>query len=105
MIIRKAKRDFVDGIYIPFRTDSSVFSLGRLLAHTKTIEELIVELLFVDDCALLAHTQEALQYILNPFADAAKAFCIAISLKKTDFLHQPPPWRSLQPTPDQHRGH
>ena len=73
-----------------FRTDGSIFNLRRLLAHTKTIEVLIVELLFADDCALLAHTQEALQYIVNRFAEAAKAFGFTISLKKTEVLHQPP---------------
>ena len=91
LMLREAKEDLVDGIFIRFRTDGSIFNLRRLLAHTKTIEVLIVELLFADDCALLAHTQEALQYIVNRFAEAAKAFGFTISLKKTEVLHQPPP--------------
>ena len=91
LMLREAKEDLVDGIFIRFRTDGSIFNLRRLLAHTKTIEVLIVELLFADDCALLAHTQEALQYIVNRFAEAAKAFGFTISLKKTEALHQPPP--------------
>ena len=40
------------------------------------------ELLFADDCALLAHTEEALQHIVNRFSDAAKNFGLNISLKK-----------------------
>ena len=91
LMLREAKEDLVDSIFIRFRTDGSIFNLRRLLAHTKTIEVLIVELLFADDCALLAHTQEALQYIVNHFAEAAKAFGFTISLKKTEVLHQPPP--------------
>ena len=39
---------------------TEVFNLRRLLARTKTIEELITELLFADDCAFLFHTEEAL---------------------------------------------
>ena len=62
---------------------TEVFNLRRLLARTKTIEELITELLFADDCALLAHMEEALQYIVNCFTDAAKNFGLTISLKKT----------------------
>ena len=47
----------------------------------KTIEELITELLFADDCALLAHTDEAFQHIVIRFSDAAKNFGLTISLK------------------------
>ena len=57
----------------------------------KTIEELIIELLFADDCALLAQTEEALQHIVNRFSDAAKNFGLAISQKKTEVLNQSPP--------------
>ena len=53
IILHEAKEDLPDGIYIRFRTD------GSLLARTKTIEELITEVLFADDCALLAHMEEA----------------------------------------------
>ncbi|WP_419617636.1 reverse transcriptase domain-containing protein, partial [Thiolapillus sp.] len=67
IMLREAKEDLPDGIYIRFRTDGSLFNLRRLLACTKTIEELITELLFADDRALLAHTEEALQHIVNRF--------------------------------------
>ena len=90
-MLREAKEDLQDGIYIRFRTDGSLFSLRRLLARTKTIEELITDLLFADDCALLAHTKEALLHIVNRFSDAAKDFGLTISLKKTEVLHHPPP--------------
>ena len=57
-MLREAKDDLPDGIYIRFRTDGSLFILR--FGRTKTIEELITELLFADDCALLALTEEAL---------------------------------------------
>ena len=60
IMLREAKDDLPDGIYSRFRTDGSLFILRRFLARTKTIEELITELLFADDYALLAHTEEAL---------------------------------------------
>ncbi|XP_019618612.1 PREDICTED: peroxisomal bifunctional enzyme-like [Branchiostoma belcheri] len=60
MMLQEAKDDLTENIYIRFRTDGSVFDLRRLLAHTKTLEELILDLLFADDCALLAHTEAAL---------------------------------------------
>ena len=98
-MLREAKEDLPDGIYIRFRSDGNLFHLRRLLARTKTIEELITGLLFADDCALLAHTGEALQHIVNRFTDAAKNFGLTISLKKTEMLYrQPPRVASMAPT-------
>ena len=91
IMLREAKDDLPDGIYICFRTHSSLFNLRRLLTRTKTIEELITELLFADDCALLAQTEKALQHIVNRFSDAAKNFGLTISPEKTEVLYQPPP--------------
>ena len=48
IMLPEAKEDLQDDIYIRFRTDGSLFNLRRLLARTKTIEELITELLFAD---------------------------------------------------------
>ena len=56
----------------------------------KTMEELITELLFADDCALLAH-------IVTRFSDVAKNFGLTISLKKTEVLYQPPPREAYSP--------
>ena len=54
----------------------------------KTIEELITELLFANDCALLTHMEETLQHIINHFSDATKNFSLIISLKQPEI--QPP---------------
>ena len=97
IMLREAKDDLPDGIHIHFRTDSSLFNLRRLLARKKPIEELITELLFADDRALLAHTKAALQHIDNRFYDAAKNFGLKISLKKTEMLYQPPPREACSP--------
>ena len=57
MMLQRALDDLddEDGVYIRYRTDGSLFNLRRLQAHTKTLEQLIRELLFADDAALLAH--------------------------------------------------
>ena len=81
-----------------------VFSFWRLLTHTKTVEELITELLFTDDCALLGHMEEAVRHIANCFSDAAKNFGLTISLKKTDVVPTPST-RSVQSSSHQHRWH
>ena len=60
-MLLEAKDDLADGIYIRFRTNGSLFNVRRLLERMETIEELITKLLFADNCAFLAHTEEALQ--------------------------------------------
>ena len=60
MMLREVKEDLNEGIYIRFRTDGSTFYLRRLLARAKTLEVVVLELLFSDDCALLVHIEEAL---------------------------------------------
>ena len=97
IMLHEAKEDLPDGIYIRFRTAGCLFNLRRLLASTKTIEELITELLFVDDCALLAPMEEALQHIVSHFFDAAKDFGLTIRLKKTEVLYQSPPREAYSP--------
>ena len=63
----------------------------------ETIEELITELLFADDCALLVHTEGAIQHIVNRFSDAAKNFGLTHSLKKTELVYQPHPRVAYSP--------
>ena len=86
--------DEVDrGVYIQFRTDGNVFNVRRFQARTKVLEMLIRDLLFADDCALLAHTLEDIQYITDRFSIASKRFGLTISIAKTEVLYQPAPGR------------
>ena len=54
-------------------------------------------MLFAEDCALLAHTEEALQHIVNRFSDAVKNFGLTISMKETEVLYQSPPRETHSP--------
>ena len=103
MKLREAKEYLQYGIYIRFSTDGCAFSLHHLLSRTKTSEEQIADLLFADNCALLVHTEEALQRIDTCFANTATAFGLTISLKKTKVMCQKDPPQHLPPTQHQHR--
>ncbi|XP_071507368.1 uncharacterized protein [Diadema antillarum] len=98
MMLKQAMEKFnnEDAIYILYRTDGSLFNLRRLQAHTKTHEQLVRELLFADDAALIVHSQSALQCLTSCFAVNAKAFGLEVSLKKTEVLHQPAPRQDYQ---------
>ncbi len=85
-IMNHTVKDLDLGIYIKNRTDGSVFDLRRLSARTKTLEKLIREALFADDSALVAHTEQDLQVIVDRFSVASKLFGLTISLGKTEVL-------------------
>ena len=74
------------GALIRFQNDGNVCNLGRLNSKTRTSKVLIRYRLFADECALLAHTVDAIQTITNAFARSARLFGLTISLKKTDDL-------------------
>ena len=96
-VLLHAVEDLDLGVYIRYRLDGSLFDLRRLTAKTKTMERLITEALFADDCALMAHQENHLQTIVDKFSEASKMFGLTISLGKTEVLLQPAPDSDPQP--------
>ncbi len=70
------------GVFIRTRSDGNLFNLARLRANTKVRRVLIREMMFADDAALTAHTEDALQHLISSFARACDEFGLTISLKK-----------------------
>ncbi|XP_063615914.1 uncharacterized protein LOC134789139 [Penaeus indicus] len=99
MMLKQATEDLEDeeAVYIHYRLEGSLFKLRRLHANTKTLEQLIRDLLFADDAALVAHTERVLQRLTSCFAAAAQLFGLEVSLKKTEVLHQPAPREEYRP--------
>ena len=83
-----AFRNNDQGIHIRYRTDGGIFNLRRLQAKTKVIDLLARDLLYADDCALVAHTLEDAQSIVDCFARAATRFGLSINIKKTEVIQQ-----------------
>lgn len=79
------------GVFLRTRTDSKLFNLARLRAHTKTQEMCIRELLYADDSALVASNAVDIQQIVDRFSFAADMFGLKINIFKTELLYQPPP--------------
>ena len=75
-----------DGIYVHTRSDGKLFNLTRLRAKTKVTEVYVREMLFADDAALTAHSEEALQRLVKRFAYACREFGLTIGLKKTNVI-------------------
>ena len=87
-----ALKDKNFGIPVHFRATGGLLNIRRFTAATKTSLEMVCDLLFADDCALVAQTSQDLQLVVNNFADACKVFGLTISTKKTEVVYQPPPY-------------
>ena len=78
-----------EGVYIQSRQDADLFKMTHFKARTKCTLTLVRELLFADDSALIAHSPERMQQVMNAFSDASKKFGLKINIKKTEVLYQP----------------
>ena len=90
-VLNHKLHDSTSGVYLQYRPDSSLFNLRWLNARTRTLERLIMEALFTDDYALIAHLQHELQTIVGRFAKDSCLFGLTVSLIKTKVKHQPTP--------------
>ena len=75
------------GIDIRYRTDGSVFNLGRLQAKT----DIVNEFLLADDCEMNTTTKANMQNSVDKFSMACDNFSLTISVKKTEVMYQPEP--------------
>lgn len=88
VVLTDAFKDIQEGIEIEFRTTGGIFNLCHLQVKTKVSNNILRELLFADDCALMAHSYEDIQHIVNCLDIFARRFGFTISLKKTEVLYQ-----------------
>ena len=88
LLLRYACSESEEGIYLHTRSDGSLFNVAHLRAKTKVRKVLVREMLFADDAAITAHTETALQELINCFARACSQFGLTISIKKTNILGQ-----------------
>ena len=66
-----------------------VSSTLNLKAKTKATKSLVRDLLYADDCAIVAHLKDDLQRLTNSLSVANKRFRLTISIKKTEVMFQP----------------
>ena len=62
------------GIYIRYRTSGKLFNIRRFAARIKTLQALIRDLLYADDCDLISHTEQELQAHMSSISRSCKAF-------------------------------
>ena len=67
------------GVYIQSRQSDDILKGVYFRAKIKTTRILMRELLFADDSALVAHSAEEMQKIVDAFSDASKMFGLKIN--------------------------
>ena len=78
----------LEGIFLHTFSDGQLFNFSWLKAKMKIHRDLIRDLLFADDAAVVGHSAEHLKALLDHFSLASKEFGLIISLKKTNILCQ-----------------
>ena len=68
-------------LYIRIKSDGDLFNLRHLKANNKTQEQLVKELLFADDLALVTHSLQTMQ-------DLQTNLCWNIKKIRTNNQHQ-----------------
>ena len=90
-MLMEAFKDSSTGIPIRYRYDWNLFNLIRLQALSKVNKTKIRDLLFADDCALNAATEQEMQREVDQFSSACDDFGLIINAQKTEVMFQPAP--------------
>ena len=91
MLLDAFRDDEEESLPVRYRTDGELFKPSRLKSVKKSNKTVIRDLLFADDCALNATTEEQMQHQLDLFSKSCDNFGLTISTKKTEVLFQPAP--------------
>ena len=77
VLLKHAFKSTDEGILLRTRSDGKLFNPARLRAKTKARKAILRDFLFADDAAIVAHSAEILQCLLNQFFSACEALkCI-----------------------------
>ena len=68
---------------------SSMYLTSRQRPAVLQLKHLVQDMLFADDSALVAHTADDMQKLVDRFSEAAAKFSLKINIKKTECLYQP----------------
>ena len=88
-MLTDAFQDVDGGFLVRYRFDGNLLNLRRLQAESKVQTGVVDKLLFADDLAENAKSQEKMQGGVGRMSKACDNFQLTISTKKTEVVHQP----------------
>ena len=68
-MLNEAFRDMGDGVYIQSRQSADLFNVAHFRVEINVTRKLMRELIAADDSALVAHSAEEMQKIVDVFSD------------------------------------
>ena len=90
-MLTDAFQDIDAGFPIRYRFDGKLLNLRRLQAKSKVQTDVVDKLLYADDLAENAKSEEKMQGAVDRMSKACDNFQLTISTKKTEVVHQPAP--------------
>ena len=90
-MLTDAFKDVDAGFPIRYRFDGKLLNLRRLQAKSKVQTDVVDKLLYADDRAENAKSEEKMQGAVDRMSKACDNFQLTISTKKTEVVHQPAP--------------
>ncbi|VDM05837.1 unnamed protein product [Schistocephalus solidus] len=90
-MLTDVSRDERPGIRIAYRMNGRFLNQRRRRFHSHVSTATIHELLFADDFALNATTEEEMERSMDLFAATSGNLVLRINTEKTVVMHQPPP--------------
>ena len=95
LLLKHAFKSSTDGVYLHSRSDGHLFNISRFRAKSKTRTVNIRDLLYADDAALVSHSEDGLQRLLDRLSNSCDQFGLTTSLKKTQVMGQATPAQPL----------
>ena len=91
IVLNDLFRDYNQGIYIRYRSSGKPFNIRSFTAQTKVLLALVCDLLYADDCDLVANTESDMSSFMDRLhvSEACRAFGLTVSLNKTIVMFQP----------------
>ena len=81
MMLLSAFKDLDPGIQITYRY-GGIFNTERLKVKMKVRKSLVRDLLYADDCAIVAHSEDDLQRLADSLSAATKHFRLTTTLRR-----------------------
>nr|VZI46424.1 unnamed protein product [Spirometra erinaceieuropaei] len=100
-MLMEAYRDERPGTCIAYRTDGQLLNHRRMHFQSHVSTTTVHELLFADDCAPNATSEEEMQRSMDLFSAACENFGLVINTQTTVVMHQPPPHSATSPNAPQ----